>query len=318
MFRLQIQPNSEISPSQQLLAQIQFAIASRYYTPGQRLPSTRQLAQQLNIHRNTVSRVYQLLETQGLVEFKKGSGIYVKTPEKPLNYVNQSISATIDNLLNEGFNLTQIQEIFKQEINYRLAVRQKIIVTTPQEDLDTGDLMSQELTLALNRKIDLISLEKLKKYLRNNQVITVITNRFFAQKVSEVINNSTTNLFIIDIYDYQQELQLIKELPAGIYLGLVSLSKKILTQAEKIIKSSRGEEIIIITAQSKEREKLTRLVKSSQIIISDRFSRQDLESVLGIIREELRSFPRIILIENYISQHSLQLLQKLFPPQLNT
>ena len=85
MFRLSIQPDSEVSPSQQLFKQIQFAIASRYYTPRQRLPSTRQLAQQLKIHRNTVSRAYQLLEIAGLVEFKKGSGIYVKPQEKKLN-----------------------------------------------------------------------------------------------------------------------------------------------------------------------------------------------------------------------------------------
>lgn len=312
MFRLQIQLDNEISISQQLLAQIQFAIASRHYTPGQRLPSTRQLAQQLNIHRNTVSRVYQLLEAQGLVEFKKGSGIYVKTTEKKLNYLNQTISDTIENLLNQGFNLGQIKEIFTKEINYLLAVREKIIVTTPEEDLESGELMCEELTQALNRQIELISLEKITDYLKVEPLITVITNHFFAQKVSKVINKKLTNLLIVDIYNYHQELEIIKELPTGIYLGLVSLSKRTLSIGKKIIQSIRGEEIIIITAQPKDEEKLTRLVKSSQIIISDRPSRQYLESVLATTREELRSFPRLIWINNYINSNSLELLQRLY------
>lgn len=312
MFRLQIQLDNEISISQQLFEQIQFAIASGHYIPGQRLPSTRQLAQQLNIHRNTVSRVYQLLETQGLVELKKGSGIYVKTPAKQLNYVNQSISDTIDNLLEEGFTLNEIKEQFTQQIDYRLACLETIIVTTPESDLEAGELICQELTTVLNREIQLISLEKLATYLRKKALATVITSRYFLQQITEILKDIPSNLLIVDIYNFHKELAIIKQLPTGIYLGLVSLSKGTLDIAEKIIKSVRGEEIIIISAQSKQQEKLIRLVKSSQIIISDRPSSKYLESALSITREELRSFPRLIWIENYISQDSLELLQKLF------
>ncbi|TVQ42300.1 MAG: GntR family transcriptional regulator [Gloeocapsa sp. DLM2.Bin57] len=313
MFRLQIQLDNEISISQQLFEQIQFAIASRHYTPGQRLPSTRQLAQQLNIHRNTVSRVYQLLETQGLVELKQGSGIYVKNPAKQLNYVNQSISETIDNLLKEGFNLNEIKEQFTQQIDYRLACLETIIVTTPESDLEAGELICQELTTVLNREIQLISLEKLATYLRKKTLATVITSRYFLQQITEILKYIPSSLLIVDIYNFHKELAIIKQLPTGIYLGLVSLSKGTLDIAEKIIKSVRGEEIIIISAQSKQQEKLNRLVKSSQIIISDRPSSKYLESALAITREELRSFPRLIWIENYISQDSLEFLQKLFP-----
>ena len=78
MFHFRIQADSYIPPSQQLVDQIQFAIASRQYQPGQRLPSTRQLAQMTGLHRNTISKVYRHLEEKGLVESITGSGIYVK------------------------------------------------------------------------------------------------------------------------------------------------------------------------------------------------------------------------------------------------
>lgn len=42
MFYFRIEPQGKISPSQQLMNQLQFAIASRQYPPGHRLPSTRQ------------------------------------------------------------------------------------------------------------------------------------------------------------------------------------------------------------------------------------------------------------------------------------
>ena len=77
-MRFHIQQESDISASTQLYNQICFAIASRHYPPGHRLPSTRQLAMQTGLHRNTISKVYRQLETDGVVEAIAGSGIYVR------------------------------------------------------------------------------------------------------------------------------------------------------------------------------------------------------------------------------------------------
>ena len=74
-MRFHIQQEIDIPASTQLYNQICFAIAARYYPPGHRLPSTRQLAMQTGLHRNTISKVYRQLETDGIVEAIAGSGI---------------------------------------------------------------------------------------------------------------------------------------------------------------------------------------------------------------------------------------------------
>jgi len=76
--RFHIQQESDIPASTQLYNQICFAIAARHYPPGHRLPSTRQLAMQTGLHRNTISKVYRQLEIDGVVEAIAGSGIYVR------------------------------------------------------------------------------------------------------------------------------------------------------------------------------------------------------------------------------------------------
>ena len=81
--RFHIQQESDIPASTQLYNQICFAIAARHYPPGHRLPSTRQLAMQTGLHRNTISKVYRQLETDGVVEAMAGSGIYVRDQQKP-------------------------------------------------------------------------------------------------------------------------------------------------------------------------------------------------------------------------------------------
>src|SRR5690349_24226577 len=68
---------SDISIRDQLATQIVLAIVSGELVPGQRLPSTRELARRFRLHPNTVSAGYRQLEKSDWLEFRKGSGVYV-------------------------------------------------------------------------------------------------------------------------------------------------------------------------------------------------------------------------------------------------
>jgi DNA-binding transcriptional regulator YhcF (GntR family) len=69
---------SDISIRDQLATQIVLAIVSGELAPGQRLPSTRELARRFRLHPNTVSAGYRQLERGNWLEFRKGSGVYVR------------------------------------------------------------------------------------------------------------------------------------------------------------------------------------------------------------------------------------------------
>src|SRR5215212_7824652 len=77
-MRLWLSKNSEVPLREQLVTQIVLGIVSGDLQPGQRLPSTRELARRFSIHSNTVSAAYRELSERGWVEMRKGSGIYVK------------------------------------------------------------------------------------------------------------------------------------------------------------------------------------------------------------------------------------------------
>jgi GntR family transcriptional regulator len=61
----------------QVIDQVKAAIATESLSPGDRLPTVRQLAVDLSINPNTVSRAYTELELTGLVETQMGSGTFV-------------------------------------------------------------------------------------------------------------------------------------------------------------------------------------------------------------------------------------------------
>ena len=54
-----------------------YLISSRYYEPGEKLPTVRKFAADLHIAYNTVSKAYMGLERDGYVTTVRGSGVFV-------------------------------------------------------------------------------------------------------------------------------------------------------------------------------------------------------------------------------------------------
>lgn len=76
--------------SQEIVAQIKASIFDGKLTPGNRLPSEKELTEQFGVSRITVRDAMRVLESQGLVEIKVGSGggAFVASPSsEPLTQV---------------------------------------------------------------------------------------------------------------------------------------------------------------------------------------------------------------------------------------
>ncbi len=70
-------PDTHVPLYQALYSHIRAAILSGELTAGMKLPSTRALAEELNISRNTVLNAYRQLLAEGYLESKEGSGTFV-------------------------------------------------------------------------------------------------------------------------------------------------------------------------------------------------------------------------------------------------
>lgn len=66
---------------QQIRDRLRRQITSGTVVPGMRLPSSRQLAKDMNVSRITVMNAYAELEAEALVETRAGSGIFVSSPQ---------------------------------------------------------------------------------------------------------------------------------------------------------------------------------------------------------------------------------------------
>jgi GntR family transcriptional regulator len=315
----QIQPDSEIPASTQLLNQISFAIASRQFLPGHQLPSTRQLAMQTGLHRNTISKVYRQLEELGLVEAQAGSGIYVRSlgqqAKERLAHFNkypqacELVQKSLDKLLSQGSSLDQARELFLAEIEWRLRCSMVVYVTAPLSDLGVGELMRQELERALGIPVQLVPLEQLGQALEKGSG-TVVTNRYFAEQTEAVTAAYAARVIPVDINQFAQELQLVKTMPTDSCLGVVSLSSGILRVVEVICHSIRGEEILVLTAQLEDTVKLRSIIRSAHTIICERAILDALKATIQKMRDDLVRVPQVLCSESYINAESIDLLKR--------
>ncbi|HEY9298567.1 MAG TPA: GntR family transcriptional regulator [Phormidium sp.] len=322
MVKFHIQADSEIPASTQLFNQIRFAIASRQFPPGHRLPSTRALAMQTGLHRNTISKVYRHLEEIGLVDSQAGSGIYVRAQgheggaklKSPIleQYPDASkiVQESLDQLLGEGCSLSQARELFLGEIDWRLRCSARVLVTAPSYDIGVGELMVQELEQALGIPVQLVPLEQLAKSLEQTHSGTVVTSRYFIGEAEAIVAPKSVRVIPIDIYDYTKEIQIVSTLPKDSCLGLVSLSTGILRASEVIIHSLRGEDLLVMTAQKGDTYKLNSLVRSARVIISDQASFATVKDVVTAARDDLIRPPQLVCCENYIGINSINLLKR--------
>ena len=76
-IQIKLDVKSGVPFYRQVIDQVKSAIAMGLIEPGDRLPTVRQLAVDLSINPNTVSRAYTELELTGLVETQMGSGTFV-------------------------------------------------------------------------------------------------------------------------------------------------------------------------------------------------------------------------------------------------
>jgi len=90
-------------------------ILDGYWEDGQRIASIRELAVSLEVNPNTVTRAYQLLQDEGIIENRRGVGYFTADNAKGLS-LKLKRQEFIGNELPEVFETMQILQISIEEL----------------------------------------------------------------------------------------------------------------------------------------------------------------------------------------------------------
>ncbi len=157
-MRLLFSAGSDVPLYRQLVTQVQLAILSGELRPGDRLPSTRELARRFAIHPNTISAGYRELQRDGWTELRHGSGVYVCDRRPPA-----SAEARIDEFIGDFFRRAHELGISTSTLRRRMA--EWVAAPEPDHwllidpDPELRRILLTELRAATNREVRECSVE---------------------------------------------------------------------------------------------------------------------------------------------------------------
>jgi len=112
----------------QLVEHLKHSIATGAIKAGEQLPSVRKMAEDLLINPNTVVRAYRDLESEGIVELRHGSGVFVRESVSArtdlMKKAEPIIRAAVDRLETLDLEEEDIRRLMENELAVRRTARQ--------------------------------------------------------------------------------------------------------------------------------------------------------------------------------------------------
>jgi len=104
---LRVEPGRGVPIYVQLMEQIRLAVAGGLLAAGEQLPPVRELAAQLAVNPNTVAKVYQELEREGVIVTRRGKGTFVAagSPQLEKKDRRKRLALAVERLLAEAYHL---------------------------------------------------------------------------------------------------------------------------------------------------------------------------------------------------------------------
>jgi DNA-binding transcriptional regulator YhcF (GntR family) len=150
-MKIWLSKNSEVPVREQIITQITLGIASGDLAVGTRLPSTSEIARRYKIHSNTVSNAYQILAEQGWIEFRRGSGFYVRETnhETGANSLDELIAGFVQEAQSAGFSIEDI----KKRLTHFFAAHHSNQLFVIENDLELREILVEEIRAATHLKV---------------------------------------------------------------------------------------------------------------------------------------------------------------------
>jgi GntR family transcriptional regulator len=161
--------DSPLPVSEQLVEQLRYQLAAGRYRPGERLPSTRVLADQLGLSFHTTRKAYQRLAEEGLLDARRGGGFHVR--ERPvLSRAERMergaavVQEVLQKLLALGLSEEETDYLLEEQRTYaeHPGGRRKLLFAAPAREL--AESGAEQLTGALQERVDGVALAELGRH----------------------------------------------------------------------------------------------------------------------------------------------------------
>ncbi|HEX4004680.1 MAG TPA: GntR family transcriptional regulator [Acidobacteriaceae bacterium] len=209
---------SEVPMRQQLVTQVVLGILCNDLAAGQRLPSTRELARRFHIHPNTISAAYRQLGRERWVEFRRGSGVYVRAarPKRSApNTPEELIASLVLASRKAGWPLYELRRHLRQWLEVQPPTH--FLLIEPDEEL--RQIVAAEIEAALKLPVRSCGFAEMRAMAAEGAVPVVLPSK--AEAVRERLAPEA-ELLVLQVRSAPSSLAAWLPAPASVLLGVVS------------------------------------------------------------------------------------------------
>lgn len=289
--KFSINKDSSVSVRDQLIEQIGLQIASGALKGKEKLPSIRALAQRLGIHHSTVTAAYNHLAEVGLLEVRQGSGVRVasKVTARDIDSereLGQLFKTFLARAADSGYSSADVERCFDTMRKGRQPVKRILVV---DRNRDFHKLLHAELQPHFSLPVQPLTAEDLTKDLHlldDSLLLSSLYHVFPLQR----LNIDPTRFVVCNIEPARNELEVVRSLPSGSIILLVSVSPTLLKMATNMSAAVRGEEVAVRTVLLDDEKELTYMIKYAKAIICDGPSEEKVKKLVASTKVPVHVF----------------------------
>jgi GntR family transcriptional regulator len=254
----------------QLVAQLELKILGGELPLGQRLPSVRSLARRLKVHHNTVSAAYQALEGSGHVELRRGAGVFVRrsgiTAFAEAGGLDEMIRIALQTALSKGFNGRDIRAAIERWL--AAAPPDRIVVVDPAREM--GELLVHEIQTSVGLPASSCTPGDVARDPALLSGALALMLPYHVETVRRLAPGAALEVLTLEVGEEDREA--IAALPVGSIVLIVSRSPTVLPFASVLMRSLRGDEILVEPRLFSATKEWRRLVKHADMVFADGLS----------------------------------------------
>lgn len=279
---IELDRDAALPIAEQLVEQLRYHLAAGRYRTGERLPSTRTLADRLGISFHTVRKAYQRLESEGLLEGKVGGGFYVA--ERPTLSAAERrergaaiVQEALQKLVALGLSEDETEYLFEEQRQFfeSPGVRRKLLCAAAFRE--RAESLAEQLTGALQERVEPVAVADVGRHADADVVFAPFP--LLAPVLQAASGAEAVGVQYALTHDV---LARLARLGPGDTLGLVTRSSDALGPLTEEVRAATGfaGQVLAMTVEG-ERRRLETLLRQSDLVAYTPQVRRRLRPLLG-------------------------------------
>ena len=298
----------------QVKAYILDKIKTGYYKNGDKLPTERQLSEELGISRNTVSAAYKELLLEGILEARQGRGTFVREQTADITAAGADVAgsrleralkvidAAMAQVVELGFNVEQFAAITAIRAKERELAARQLRVAVVDCTLEYVERFITQLGQTAQARFEPVVLSDLMTGAVKAEFLTacdlVVTTVTHQSVVAEILGNSTKLIGVASVPSLEAVIKLAR-LQAGTEIAVAAKTQEFVDALNRLLIKIGCNGIMLKPCIGAEQEKVRQCIADSKVIVTA-------EAVQHIVRQVAVETQEIITFYYEIDQGSLQ------------